>query len=256
MIKFRKYGKPPYNIILVHGGPGAPGEMASVAKELSGKFGVLEPFQSGLSIQDQVLELKSILDDNGNPPYILIGWSWGAWLSTIFSAQYPDLIKKLILISSGPFEQKYSKNIMKTRLNRLNIKERQKVNFLINNCSNVSDMKALEELVSKADSYDSLPYKKEILEYQYDIFISISMKSTFLRNSGKLLEYAKKIKCPTVAIHGDYDPHPFEGVRYPLSKFIGNFRFILIEKCGHHPWYELFAMDEFYKILLNEINSN
>ena len=28
----------------------------------------------------------------------------------------------------------------------------------------------------------------------------------------------RKIKCPVVAIHGDYDPHLAEGVREPLSR--------------------------------------
>jgi len=31
----RKYGNRPYEVALVHGGPGAAGEMAPVAKELS-----------------------------------------------------------------------------------------------------------------------------------------------------------------------------------------------------------------------------
>jgi hypothetical protein len=31
---FRAYGKAPYEIVIVHGGPGAPGEMELVAKKL------------------------------------------------------------------------------------------------------------------------------------------------------------------------------------------------------------------------------
>ncbi|MHA1167837.1 MAG: alpha/beta fold hydrolase, partial [Candidatus Hodarchaeales archaeon] len=31
----RKHGKPPYSIAVIHGGPGAGGEMAPVAIELS-----------------------------------------------------------------------------------------------------------------------------------------------------------------------------------------------------------------------------
>lgn len=43
MEKFRSYGTAPFEIVVIHGGPGAPGEMAPVARELSGQFGVLEP---------------------------------------------------------------------------------------------------------------------------------------------------------------------------------------------------------------------
>ena len=38
-----------------------------------------------------------------------------------------------------------------------------------------------------------------------------------MRQKGELLELCKKVQCPVVAIHGDYDPHPSEGVREPLQ---------------------------------------
>ena len=42
----RIYGDPPYQVALLHGGPGAGGEMAPVARELAGDRGVLEPIQT------------------------------------------------------------------------------------------------------------------------------------------------------------------------------------------------------------------
>ena len=74
-----------------------------------------------------------------------------------------------------------------------------------------------------------------------------------LRSSGKLLELGKQIECPVVAIHGDYDPHPTEGVWKPLSAVLNSFRFILLENCGHMPWIERQARDKFYKILKEEL---
>ena len=78
-------------------------------------------------------------------------------------------------------------------------------------------------------------------------------RSSELRSSGKLLELGREICCQVVAIHGDYDPHPFEGVRDPLSRVLKDFRFILLEKCGHRPWIEREAKERFYEILRNEI---
>ncbi len=40
-------------------------------------------------------------------------------VSFIFNAAYPQFVKKLILIGSSPFEEKYTANIMKTRISRL-----------------------------------------------------------------------------------------------------------------------------------------
>ena len=75
-----------------------------------------------------------------------------------------------------------------------------------------------------------------------------------LRKSGKLLELANHIKCPVVAVHGDYDPHPAEGVEKPLSGILKDFRFILLEKCGHNPWVERHAKSRFYEVLQEELD--
>jgi hypothetical protein len=55
-----RYGKPPFRVAVIHGGPGAGGEMAPVASELSRSQGILEPLQTALSLPEQVEELKSI----------------------------------------------------------------------------------------------------------------------------------------------------------------------------------------------------
>lgn len=33
-----------------------------------------------------------------------------------------------------------------------------------------------------------------------------------IRRNGRLLSYARDIRCPITAIHGDYDPHPAKGL--------------------------------------------
>jgi len=120
MFPFRTYGKEPYRIVVIHGGPGAPGGMAYVAGKLSDKFGVIEPFQTSDTIRGQVEELHSILKDNCvRPPVKLVGHSWGAWLAFIFAAEFPDFVDRLILISAGAFEEKYNAGLMKIRLGRL-----------------------------------------------------------------------------------------------------------------------------------------
>ena len=110
-------------------------------------------------------------------------------------------------------------------------------------------MARLGKLISKADSNDPLPHKSEILECQYDIYQNVWEQARKLRSSGNLLEFGGKIQCPVIAIHGDYDPHPSEGIYEPLSRIVKDFRFILLEKCGHYPWIERSARDKFYNIL-------
>jgi pimeloyl-ACP methyl ester carboxylesterase len=119
MINPRRYGSAPFRVAVVHGGPGAAGEVAAVAHELCSERGVLEPLQTERSLHGQVEELKGQLREHADPPITLIGFSWGAWLSLILAAQYPDFVNRLILIGSGPFLESYVPKIMETRLSRL-----------------------------------------------------------------------------------------------------------------------------------------
>jgi hypothetical protein len=73
MENFRVYGNAPYRIVVLHGGPGAPGEMAPVARELSRERGVLEPLQTKDTLEGQVAELQETLESLVNPPVTLIG---------------------------------------------------------------------------------------------------------------------------------------------------------------------------------------
>ena len=261
MKNLRKYGVKPYQIAVVHGGPGAPGSIAPVARELSKIMGVLEPLQTKSTLEGQIEELADVLKEHADFPAVLIGHSWGAWLVYLVAARYPSIVKKLVMIGSGPFEQKYADNIAGDRLNRLS--EAERIEFLnlveiIDNPGAADKDKSLAKigaLAAKADTYDALPPEKEPepLEVSEEINRLVWAEAKQMRISGELLSLGKKIKCPVVAIHGDYDPHLAEGVREPLTRVLKDFRFILLEKCGHEPWMERYARDEFYKILKNEL---
>jgi len=259
MANLRKYGLEPFPIAVIHGGPGASGEMAPVARELSSIIGVLEPLQTATTLEAQVRELEAVLEKNGDLPLTLIGFSWGAMLSFIFAARYPSFVRKLILIGSAPYDDKYAANIAQTRLGRLTEREREQAFSLMQilNYSSIADKNTtfarLGKLLSKADSYNPLSSDDEMLECRYDVFQGVWEQAEQLRSSGKLLELGKRIRCPVVAIHGDYDPHPAEGVAEPLSHILKDFRFILLEKCGHRPWLEVSARDKFYNILKKEL---
>ncbi len=253
MDNLRTYGRPPYTVAVLHGGPGVAGEMAPVAQELSVKWGVLEPLQTKDSVGGQVEELKLALEEMATLPAIVAGYSWGAWLGFLLAARYPALVKKLMLISSAPFEEKYYPQILKTRLQRLDKKEKDDVEFLKGRTEDPLAFGLLRELLAKGDFYDPLPIRPESVELRPDIHKRVNEESKELRKSGKLLEAASSIQCPVVAIHGDHDPRPAEGVQKPLEKVLKDFRFILLERCGHTPWMEKQARDEFFRVLAGEL---
>ncbi|MFQ5342817.1 MAG: alpha/beta fold hydrolase, partial [Anaerolineae bacterium] len=235
----REHGTAPFDVAVLHGGPGAPGYMAPVARELSSAWGVLEPLQTATSLEGQLQELRAALQEHGDLPVTLIGSSWGAMLGYIFAARHPTFVKKLILIGSAVYEEKYAGKIQETRLSRLDEEERRKAHSLMEmlNAPAIADkntlMARLGALWTRADAYNPLTLDTEVLEVQYHVNQSVWKDAQALRRSGKLLELGKQIQCPVVAIHGDYDPHPPEGVQKPLSTVLKDFRFVLLKNCGH-----------------------
>ncbi len=260
MENVRTYGEAPYEVAVVHGGPGAPGEMAPVARELSQERGVLEPLQTQASLAGQVAELKALLQTSAVLPITLIGYSWGAILSFIFTAENPDAVKKLVLVSSGVFSQDFVERIKRNRERRLSERERAHMEELLAaiNDPGVEDKDApfgaLGELIARADAYDPLPREDDVVAFQHHIFTAVWRDAEAMRASGELLELGKRITCPVVAIHGDFDPHPWEGIRIPLDEVLHDFRFLMLEKCGHHPWYEKHARKAFYDALARELS--
>jgi len=312
----RKYGKAPFSVAVIHGGPGAGGEMAPVARELASGRGVLEPLQRATSLDGQVQELKTALEKNGDLPVTLIGFSWGAWLSYLVAAHYPSLVRKLILVGSGPFEQAYVPRLLETRLERLSEEEREEFKSTLEILGDPAakdksaSLARLGALCSKTDTlhlammgneaegggidfrvhnhppqspilgitnhppdaytisvvkrhrpvrsinYDPVEHEtneSSITNRGGDIFHGVWKDAAELRRSGKLLELARHVRCPVVAIHGDYDPHPAAGVQEPLSATLTSFRFILLKNCGHTPWIEREARARFYEIIEEEL---
>jgi len=256
----RTYCCEPYDLVLLHGGPGVPGELEPVAKRISISFGILEPLLLSLSIRDQIVELHAIIKGYCTQPVVFIGHSWGAWLGFIFVSLYPDFAKKLIMIGAPPFDDKYAVGITETRLSRLTPEEKK---WLLLAEKQIIDapgkkhsiMSRYIDLMIKADSFDLLPTDNAEMNFYPEVFYKVWEEASLLRKNGKLIGYANNIRCPVVALHGDYDSHPAEGVKEPLNSVLKNFKFILLEKCGHYPWKEKYAKDLLYKIFYKEIGS-
>jgi pimeloyl-ACP methyl ester carboxylesterase len=253
----RIYGEQPYRVAVVHGGPGALGSVAPVARELARDYGMLEPLQTATTIDEQVDELAGLLREHGDGPATLIGHSWGAWLAYLVAARHPSLVRKLILVSSGPFEAHYAAGIMDRRFSNLPPDECTELKALMAAWPDFSDadLSRLGHLSGKADTYDPLPSEPDPdpLPGAANQFETIWPEADAMRANGELLRLARDIACPVTAIHGDYDSHPADGVREPLERVLSDFRFILLERCGHEPWSERWARDAFFSAVREEI---
>lgn len=257
----RVYGAAPYSVAVLHGGPGAAGEMAPVARALASRRGVLEPLQTADTVEGQLAELRDILARSAELPAVLIGFSWGAMLAFMYTAHFPGDVRKLILVSSGAFEDEYAERILPERLSRLTGAEKAELETLLERFEEPAapDLDAglarLGEILSRADAYRPIADPGPSIVVDFHIHQRVWDDVRALRSDGRLLDLGRSIRCPVVAIHGDFDPHPADGVRIPLARVVPDFRFVLLERCGHRPWIELEARGAFFALLESELSS-
>lgn len=249
----RLYGKAPYKVVLVHGGPGAIGSLKGFAQELNtlSGIGVVEAIQSKYSIAELIDELYKQISDNCNEKVSLIGHSWGAWLVALFSEKYPELIECIILVGSGPLEDKYVAEIGTRRFENLSEEDSIIFQRLINNQATDEDMARITKVFEKSDNYcleNRDMHRADKTDSQ--MHNVIWKEAAKLRTSGKLLASFKNIKNKIVLIQGEIDPHPAKGIIIPLQENGIECETYILEKCGHSPFMEKYAKEDFYKILL------
>ena len=262
MITTRTHGAAPFRVAVVHGGPGAAGEMVPVAMRLARRRGVLEPIQTAASVEGQIEELSATVRDFCEPPVILLGYSWGAWLALLTASRHPRLAAKLILVGSGALEEKYVPRLRENRMSKLDESQRLEYEAVTAGLGNPQEknrdalLARLGALLSPGDSYAPMddgggPGGKVFCDGA--IFQQVWTQAAELRRSGRLMLEALAVQCPVVAVHGDYDPSPWEGVRDPLTAGLKDFRFVLLERCGHKPWIERFAREDFFRTIEAEL---
>ena len=50
-------------------------------------------------------------------------------------------------------------------------------------------------------------------------------------------------------LHGAYDPHPGRMIQAGLAPYLPQIEYREWERCGHDPWCERYARDEFFAVL-------
>jgi pimeloyl-ACP methyl ester carboxylesterase len=70
----------------------------------------------------------------------------------------------------------------------------------------------------------------------------------------KISAELENINVPVTLIHGQYDPHPIEGILPFLEKCFPEISYHRLADCGHYPWNERQARARFYDIIRTELN--
>lgn len=253
----RRYGNLPWRAALVHGGPGAPGTLASIGHELGKNTGVLEPIQSRDSVEALILELDEQLGELGNDALVLIGHSWGAWLALLYSARFPGRVRHLVLVSAGPLDDSYALEITTRRECRLSPDERAVFGAALRDVQNRASgdplhdeaMWQIQKLTQSTDNYQLLPLHdkaQDALPINAEQYAKVWPEAEALRKSGTLIKAAKTLSCPITVLHGADDPHPAAGVIAPLAQAGIRANIHIFPRCGHSPFLETYAVEAFF----------
>lgn len=267
LIQTRRYGESGPWVVLVHGGPGAPGYMAPVGQALADAYRIVEPFQRAgdrersLTVQRHIEDMREVIDVYcGNERPALVGHSWGAMLSLAFAAKYPGLSSRLVLAGCGTFDtdaRELMKNLRQERTQgerfaRLRAQHERETDP-------DKRLALLGRLMRDADSYDLIPEEAargEIAWYDALGFEQSWADMMRLQKEGVYPAAFAAVREPVTMLHGDYDAHPGRTIFEGLRKVVADIEYVEFEKCGHYPWLEREAKDLFYAALREVLGRN
>jgi pimeloyl-ACP methyl ester carboxylesterase len=263
-VNYRLYGEPPAVVAVVHGGPGAPGSVSSLAKQIPQRLGLtaLEPLLTATTVAGQTEELATQIRNCAQPPVFVIGHSWGAWLTYLLAHKHPELVRKALLIGSGAFDEKYVAELTARRNSRFTSDQANEYQRLIDQLMNAPVgakdllLARLGQLTAISDNYcvkDVPENRDEALNVSGDQYQTLWEEGARLRHEGYFSKIAPEISRPVRVIHGANDPTPIEGVVDPIRTRIRDLKWSELARCGHDPWKEECAKELFWHLVGEEL---
>jgi pimeloyl-ACP methyl ester carboxylesterase len=259
-IQVRKYGFQGREVLVLHGGPGAPGSASGLAKALADDFQILEPIQrrSGLvplTVERHVEDLAEVAPEC----CAIVGHSWGAMLALSYASQYPERVTRLMLIGCGAYNETCRAEITDTLKLRLGEAGLKQVALLQQQLTNAQDSATRDAILRNLGGAFSLIESYELIETTETARDELPADAQghdetwqdVLRLQREGLEPSRfsAIDAPVMLIHGDTDPHPGASTRELLKAHLPQLEYLEFERCGHEPWRELYARDQFLATL-------
>ena len=257
------YGTGDHAVIVVHGGPAAPGSARGLALGLAGSFRVIEPWQRGsedepLTVARHVEDLHSVVEavsESGEPS--LVGHSWGAMLALAYAAEHPDSVGPVALVGCGTFDLESRARYVEIRKERETDELRGQLAQLREEITDPGELLTRRyELSHCIDHYDTIPDTGDPFDEPYPPFDSVAHGQTWqdmirLQAEGVYPAALSAIRRPVMMLHGAYDPHPGRMIHASLQPHIPHLEYTEWERCGHTPWEERYAREGFFECLVD-----
>lgn len=260
MVTVHRHGDRGPIVIVLHGGPAAVGSALPLATGLQRHFRVLEPWQRGsgdgpLSVARHVADLHEVIATHCESTVpALVGESWGAMLALAYAAQYPGSAGPLVLVGCGTFDPASRIRLQQTLRERQDADLQEALERLERDVADpVRRLREQYRLTHRLYDYDplDLPPDPRTAGLALDIDAHRQTWEDMLRlqAEGAYPAAFGAIQSPAVMLHGAYDPHPGRMTYDTLRRHIPHLQYREWERCGHRPWAERHARDEFFEFL-------
>lgn len=253
---YKTYGSKGEYVILLAGGPGSSVDyMKPVSDSLSPYYrcimleqrgtgrSLLKKYDSNTVRMDMYVEdIEALRKQINANKLILIGNSWGAMLSLLYGAAYPQNVSKIITLGSGPISSDYAKNFDDNFKLRLLPHEIELRNFWKEKLKDSSTYLQANYELDKAGTA-AYYYNREIglkaamafkpTDMNYYVFPAFDKAHpTF-----DLRPLLKKITAKVLLVQGRQDLAGEANV-LEIKNLISQSFLKFIERCGHLPWEE------------------
>lgn len=255
-IEVRRHGGRGPVVAVLHGGPGAPGSAASLARDLAEAFSVLEPLQrrageTPLTVARHVDDLAGVLPEGA----ALVGHSWGAMLALSCAAAHPGSVRSLALVGCGTYDPAdrvdYERGLA-ARLGKPGRRQAARLRRRLERhrgAQSDAAWAALGRLMERAQSFDLLEGEADPVEVDRRGHDETWADALRLQREGIEPAAFAAITCPVLMLHGDDDPHPGRATFEHLRRFMPRLQYRGFPRCGHRPWAERHARDPFLAAL-------
>lgn len=255
-MRTNSYGSAGPWVIVLHGGPGTPGQMAPVARRLADAYRVLEPHQRGsgaeaLTVARHVADLDALVEEccqDQRPA--LVGSSWGAMLALAYAAAHPDRAGPLVLIGCGTFDLLSRARMREIIEERMDDVLRERLERLPEEIPDPDRrFEAMGDLILPLYAYDADASELEGERCDWRAHQETWNDMVRRQEAGDYPAAFAAIESPVLMLHGAFDPHPGRMIQASLEPYLAQLEYKEWERCGHYPWAERAVHEDFYSVL-------
>jgi pimeloyl-ACP methyl ester carboxylesterase len=174
-------------------------------------------------------------------------------LALCYAAEYPGNAGPIVLVGCGTFDQAARTRMQATIEDRMDDDLRDQLRRTSSELADPADL-FIRTFRLTRHLFDFEPINTYPDKEEYEPFDVSGHEETWsdmakLQADGTYPGAFGVIDSPVLMLHGQYDPHPGNMIRDCLIRHLPQLEYHEWQRCGHSPWIEKFARDEFFTVV-------